>query len=112
MDKLDFTNENRHVIVWINTTNIYLFCLCAYLFTTFAYMKYKIKTTTEIAARKVTGGRKLKYPFDKIEAGQQLDIETKDKQNVATSAYNYAKRKKIDFTIRRTETGLTIYRTK
>lgn len=75
-------------------------------------MKYNIKTTTNIAPKKVTGGRKLKYPFDKLEAGQQLEIETKEKQNVATSAYNYAKRKKIDFTIRRTETGLIIYRTK
>ena len=71
---------------------------------------YIIKPIQNTPINKLSGGRKLKYPFDKLNAGEQMEINTTDKQNISSAAYNYAKRKGITFQVVRTVTGLIIQR--
>lgn len=62
--------------------------------------------------KKAPQGRKLLYPFDKLEAGQYLEVN-KEETNITSAiqaAYQYANRNKVKFKIQRTETGANIYR--
>jgi hypothetical protein len=61
--------------------------------------KYQIVKGIEVP--KFAPGRKLKYPFDKMEVGDSFEVEdmpSRQKVRVATLAY--AKKHKVKFTVR------------